>query len=63
MKEYKKNMNYRIGVPLIITCPVCGFTFKLFDPKTGKKKELCPICNYHLFEYFKLSLENFMILI
>ena len=59
MIENKKYMNKRTGVPLIITCPVCGFTFKLLDSTNGQKRKTCPICKCYLFEYSKLNLEKF----
>lgn len=31
---------------LTITCPACGFTFKLSDVKKHKKKIKCPACGY-----------------
>ena len=36
--------------PLIRTCPVCGFTFKLYDSKTKKKISACPMCGYKFIE-------------
>ncbi|MFW9968971.1 MAG: hypothetical protein ACFFDF_02140 [Candidatus Odinarchaeota archaeon] len=59
MKENKNMINIS-GVPLIITCPVCGFTFRFFDPITGKKVQKCPICNCNLLKCSKLRLENFI---
>jgi rubrerythrin len=57
----KKDAIKRFRVPLIITCPVCGFTFKLFDPSTGKKNQKCPICNNYLKEYSRSRVERFYI--
>ncbi|MFX0070866.1 MAG: hypothetical protein ACFFAO_07235 [Candidatus Hermodarchaeota archaeon] len=31
---------------LILVCPVCGFSFKTFNEKTGKKMRKCPLCGY-----------------
>jgi len=62
MKELKQvNIFNRSEVPLIITCPVCGFTFKIFDLRTRKNNQLCPICGYHLILYFKLRKENLLL--
>lgn len=33
---------------LIRVCPACGFSFRTFDPKTGKKIKKCPMCGYEL---------------
>ena len=57
----KKDTTNRFRVPLIITCPVCGFTFRLFDPLTGKKNQKCPICYIHLKEYSKFRVEKLYI--
>jgi len=45
--------------PLIITCPICGFTFRSFDPKTRNKKLLCPMCNYSFLTYSKFKFSKF----
>ncbi|MFX0037962.1 MAG: hypothetical protein ACFFCY_05615 [Promethearchaeota archaeon] len=63
MKENKKkDFINRFIVPLIITCPVCGFTFKCFEPRTRKENQLCPMCNQELLDYSKLKLEIFQIM-
>lgn len=62
MQEFKKiNIFNSPEVPLIITCPVCGFSFKIFDPRTRKNNQLCPICGYHIISYFKLRRENLLL--
>jgi len=33
---------------LIRVCPACGFSFRTFDPNTGKKLKNCPMCGYKL---------------
>jgi rubrerythrin len=55
----KKDTINRFRVPLIITCAVCGFTFRLFDSLTGKENQKCPICNTNSKEYSKSKLERF----
>ncbi|MFX1444434.1 MAG: hypothetical protein ACFFHV_13545 [Promethearchaeota archaeon] len=32
----------------ISVCPACGFSFRTFDPKTGRKLKNCPMCGYKL---------------
>jgi len=55
MKENVKKIKIkRIGSPTLITCPVCGFTYRAFDSKSGKRKIKCPICGYNI-----PNLENF----
>jgi len=29
----------------ILTCPVCGYSFRQIDPR-GLKKKVCPMCGY-----------------
>ena len=53
IEKNKKKVISRFRVPLIITCPICGFTFRYLDPITRKKNTVCPICNYSLMEYSK----------
>jgi len=51
MKEDKKKLKIKgFGAPLLITCPVCGFSFKAFDPKSRKKKKVCPMCGHTFYE-------------
>lgn len=51
MKENKKDLNIKeIGNSLIRTCPVCGFSFRTFDPKTRKKVTKCPMCGHKFIE-------------
>lgn len=38
----------RIKSPIIITCPVCGFSFRAFDTQSRKMKMECPICGYFI---------------
>ncbi|MFX1376207.1 MAG: hypothetical protein ACFFA0_10365 [Promethearchaeota archaeon] len=33
----------------IITCPVCGFTFRMVEMKTKKRNKNCPLCGTRLF--------------
>lgn len=33
---------------LIRVCPACGFSFRTFDPKTGRKIKKCPMCGFEL---------------
>jgi hypothetical protein len=33
---------------LIRVCPACGFSFRTFDQKTGKKQKKCPMCGYEI---------------
>ncbi len=61
IENNKIKPNNRFRVPLIITCPVCGFTFRFFDPLTGRKNQKCPICSNHLKEYSKSRLEKLYI--
>lgn len=45
----KNNNNLKIkGLEniLIKVCPVCGFSFKPYDPKTKKKISVCPMCGH-----------------
>lgn len=49
MKDNKKEIKIEgIGNSLITTCPVCGFSFRTYDPKTRKKINKCPMCGYEL---------------
>jgi len=49
-----KNDEFR---DLIITaCPVCGFVFRSFDPKTRKRKYVCPMCGYRIRIAFMINL-------
>ncbi|MFX0005065.1 MAG: hypothetical protein ACFFAA_07250 [Promethearchaeota archaeon] len=58
MKENKKkDFIKRFSVLLIITCPVCGFTFKAFEPRTRKENHLCPMCNQDLLDRSNSKLE------
>jgi len=41
----KKNNN-NLGNMSIKICPVCGFSFKPYDPKTKKKIVVCPMCGH-----------------
>lgn len=48
-----KNNNLRgedLENSLIKVCPVCGFSFKPYDPKTKKKITVCPMCGYKFIE-------------
>jgi ribosomal protein S27E len=47
MKEIKNEFKInRIRSPMVITCPICGFTYRIINPKSGKKKIKCPMCGY-----------------
>ena len=35
---------------MIKICPVCGFSFKPYDPKTKKKISVCPMCGYKIID-------------
>lgn len=35
---------------LIITCPVCGYTFRNENLRIKKKKIVCPMCSYQFKE-------------
>ncbi|MFW9937337.1 MAG: hypothetical protein ACFFD5_06785 [Candidatus Thorarchaeota archaeon] len=49
MKDDKKILKVKgFGAPLIITCPVCGYSFKALDPKS--KKKVCPMCGHTFYE-------------
>jgi rubrerythrin len=51
MKEKKEKITLKgLKNPLIMTCPVCGFTFKPYDPKTRKKVTVCPMCGHKFIE-------------
>jgi len=51
MKEDKKKLKVKgFGNPLIITCPVCGYSFKPLDPKSRSKKRVCPMCGHAFYE-------------
>ena len=39
-----------IGNDLIKTCPVCGYSFRVFDPTSKKVKKICPMCGSRLIE-------------
>ena len=60
MKEKRIQINSNeFGSFRIITCPVCGFTFRLIDIKTRKNKKNCPLCGGRL---FGLDFSKFMYL-
>lgn len=33
-----------ISNDLIITCPACGYSFRVLDPTSKKAKKKCPMC-------------------
>ncbi|MFX0043111.1 MAG: hypothetical protein ACFE8L_09375 [Candidatus Hodarchaeota archaeon] len=37
-----------LGNSMIRVCPVCGFSFKPYDPKTKKKLIACPMCGHKI---------------
>jgi len=49
-KDNKRSKINRIENPLIKTCPVCGYSFKPHDLKTGKKIDVCPMCGHKFIE-------------
>jgi rubrerythrin len=47
MKEDKKELKIKgIGNSFIRTCPVCGYSFRIYNPKTKKKISICPMCGH-----------------
>ncbi|MFX1497622.1 MAG: hypothetical protein ACFFBH_08860 [Promethearchaeota archaeon] len=47
MREDKEGIKIKgINNNFIRTCPVCGYTFRIFDPKTKKKVTMCPMCGH-----------------
>ncbi|MFX0032867.1 MAG: hypothetical protein ACFE8V_14240 [Promethearchaeota archaeon] len=51
MKKNKERIKIKgIANNLIRTCPVCGFSFRIFDPKTRKKITVCPMCGHKFIE-------------
>jgi len=50
MKNPKGLKSEGIRNSLIRTCPVCGFTFRAFDPKRRKKLKTCPMCGHNFLE-------------
>ncbi len=39
-----------IGKDFIITCPVCGYSFRGLDPTSKKTTKTCPMCGYKFIE-------------
>ena len=51
MKKLKKNIKiHRISGDFLRTCPVCGFTFRSFKFRSGKKVKTCPMCGHKFIE-------------
>ena len=48
-KENKSNIKGLANGTLKI-CPVCGFSFRAFDPLTRKKINICPMCGFKFVE-------------
>ena len=47
MKKNNSNLKVKgLGKLLIKICPVCGFSFKPYDPKTKKEIIVCPMCGH-----------------
>lgn len=42
--------NKKIGHNFVITCPLCGFSFKAFNKQSEKKAKVCPMCGYKFYE-------------
>lgn len=61
----KENRNKIIMQPLIhpilITCPICGYSFNRFDSETKKENILCPICKYKFHSYYKFKISNLIL--
>ena len=39
-----------IGNDLIKTCPVCGYSFRVFNPTSKRTTKKCPMCGYKFIE-------------
>ncbi|MHA1660639.1 MAG: hypothetical protein ACTSUT_16130, partial [Promethearchaeota archaeon] len=50
MGKLKKEKIKGLATGPIKICPVCGFSFKIIDPTTGKKVKACPMCKHEFFE-------------
>jgi ribosomal protein S27E len=50
IEKITHNRNNEVASFLIITCPVCGFTFRIVDMKTRKSKNECLMCGSRLFK-------------
>ncbi len=51
MGKLEKNKNIKgLATGPIKICPVCGFSFRIVDPTTGKKLKACPMCKHEFFE-------------
>ncbi|MFX1258610.1 MAG: hypothetical protein ACFFAN_12165 [Promethearchaeota archaeon] len=35
---------------MIIICPACGFSFKMFDIQLKKKVKVCPMCGHKFYD-------------
>jgi len=48
---------------LIITCPVCGYTFKNPDSFAKKKEIICPMCGFKFKEpsFFPKRINGFSV--
>jgi len=47
MKKFISKNNDKIkDSNFLITCPVCGFSFKAIDIRISKKEEKCPMCGH-----------------
>lgn len=58
VKEKIKNMKKKMkGMesPILIICPVCGFSFKAFDIQSKEMKKECPMCGYHISQFEKVK--------
>jgi len=58
MREENIQINNNIVESIqIITCPTCGFTFRLINVKNRNKKYTCPLCGCML---YRLDFSKFM---
>lgn len=39
-----------IGNDFLKTCPLCGYSFRAFDPTTKKVTKNCPMCGHKFIE-------------
>lgn len=39
----------------LITCPICGFTFRVFNSETKHRIKGCPMCGFRLLSRFEIN--------